>query len=222
MTNVVDGIIESPLSLVWSVAAATLRGETKSGDLHWVRASADGVLIAAVDGLGHGDGAAMAAETAVATLADNPRNSVSDHYARCHERLLESRGVVMNVASFGRNGTLTWAGVGNIAGVLIRADATKGSLHEHLLVQGGVVGYQLPAIRISVQQVYRGDTLIFTTDGIGREFSDRFTLAKIMGMKMNQSDSFEIRHIANRILSQHATGKDDALVVVARYLGTPQ
>lgn len=198
------------------------RGESISGDLHFVQASSDGVLIAAVDGLGHGKEAAMAAKTAVATLADIPKNSVAEHYARCHERLLKSRGVVMNVASIGRNGTLIWAGVGNIAGVLIRADTTKGSLHEHLLVQGGVVGFQLPTIRLSVLQLNRGDTLIFTTDGIGREFSDRYTLAKIMGMKMNQSDAIEVRHIADRILSQHATGKDDALVVVARYLGTPK
>lgn len=213
MTIVEDGIIESPLSLVWSVATAMLRGESKSGDLHFVRTFADGVLIAAIDGLGHGDEAARAAEIAVATLSENPQNTVTDHFTRCNERLLKSRGVVMSIASFSRNGTLTWGGVGNISGVLIREDVTKGPLYEHLLVQGGVVGYQLPAIRLSVQQVIQGDTLIFTTDGIGREFSDRFTLARIMGMKMNQSDSMEIRYIADRILGQHATGKDDALVL---------
>lgn len=222
MTVITDGIVDSPLNLVWSVATAKLRGESKSGDFHLVRTFADEVLIAAIDGLGHGDEAAIAAETAVAALSDKPQNTLIDHFTHCHERLLKSRGVVMNLASFNRNGTLTWGGVGNILGVLIRADLTQSPRYEHLLVQAGVVGYQLPVVRSSVQRVGPGDTLIFTTDGIRREFSDRFTLDRIMGMKTSQSNSIEVRNIADRILGQYATGKDDALVVVARYLGTPK
>ena len=38
----------------WGVAAAPLAGETESGDLHLVKPVGRGMLVAAVDGLGHG------------------------------------------------------------------------------------------------------------------------------------------------------------------------
>src|SRR5256885_16832155 len=59
----------------WGVAAAPLAGETESGDLHLVKPVGRGMLVAAVDGLGHGAEAAAAARTAVATL-DRPAGKV--------------------------------------------------------------------------------------------------------------------------------------------------
>ncbi|HMJ58707.1 MAG TPA: hypothetical protein VK467_06195, partial [Gemmatimonadales bacterium] len=52
----------------WGVATVAMQGESESGDLHMVRAVKDGVLIAVVDGLGHGEEAAAAARMAVGTL----------------------------------------------------------------------------------------------------------------------------------------------------------
>src|SRR5437870_9608328 len=37
-------------------------------------------------------------------------------------------------------GMMTWAGVGNVQGALMRAGAHKGSVQEVLLLRGGVVG----------------------------------------------------------------------------------
>ena len=46
----------------WGVASRALPGETRSGDLHVVESFAGGALVAAVDGLGHGEEAADAAD----------------------------------------------------------------------------------------------------------------------------------------------------------------
>jgi hypothetical protein len=54
----------------------------------------------------------------------------------------------------------------------------------------------------------RGDVLIFATDGIRRDFADYLTT------------SGSTRDIAERLLERHATATDDALVLVARYMGT--
>lgn len=219
---IAEGVIESPLCLTWSVATATLSGEAESGDLHLVQPFADGVLVAAVDGLGHGDEAAAAAKIAVGAIAEDPGESVIGLFKRCHERLARSRGVVMSVVSFWRDGTMTWAGVGNIEGVLIREDAEANPPREHMLVHGGVVGYQLPSLRASVLPLGRGDTVVFVTDGIARGFLDRFSVVKAARTGMGPpSGAGELRQIADRILGRHATGVDDALVVVARYWGTP-
>ena len=49
----------------WAVAGAPIDGETESGDLHAVVQFEGGVLVGAVDGLGHGAEAAVAARAAV-------------------------------------------------------------------------------------------------------------------------------------------------------------
>jgi hypothetical protein len=76
------------------------------------------------------------------------------------------------------------------------------------LLRGGLVGYQLPALAASVVPVAAGDLLILATDGIHPAFED--------GINLNETP----RQIADNILSRHLKGNDDALVLVARYLGT--
>src|SRR5207245_2764106 len=57
-------------AIEWGVAARSLLGQSSSGDRHIVKPFPRGVLLAAVEGLGHGDEAASAARIALATLAD--------------------------------------------------------------------------------------------------------------------------------------------------------
>jgi hypothetical protein len=77
-----------------------------------------------------------------------------------------------------------------------------------LVTRGGVVGAQLPPLKAAVVPVARGDTLVFATDGIAREFSENLSLEP------------PPQELANRILARHGRPTDDALVVVARFLDT--
>jgi hypothetical protein len=197
-----------PPLIEWGVAARPLEGEAESGDLHVVQPFPKGVLVAAVDGLGHGPEAAAAARSAVVTLADYAHEPVISLVKRCHERLIRTRGVVMSLASFNAlDNTVTWLGVGNIEGLLLRADVAANPPRENVLLRGGVVGYQLPALHASILFVTRGDVLIFATDGIQSGFVEDVTL------------SDPPQRIAEDILARRARGTDDALVLVARYLG---
>lgn len=217
-----EGFLDTPLCLAWGAASMTLSGEVESGDGYVVRAFHDGVVVAAVDGLGHGDEAAAAARTAIATIESSAHESVLAHFKRCHERLGRTRGAVMSIASFSNEGTLTWAGVGNIEGALLRGDGEGGDpSREHMLVHAGVVGYQMPVLRPSILPLGRGDTLIFGTDGITPGFLNGVTIAKAVEPANALSASNEVRHMADRIIGQHAKGTDDALVVVVRYWGAP-
>src|SRR5262245_34806908 len=83
-----------------AVAGLALTGQDVSGDLHLVQPFDHGVLVAAVDGLGHGPAAASAARAAVATLAAHAHESVVLLLKRCHEELRETRGAVLTLASF--------------------------------------------------------------------------------------------------------------------------
>ena len=57
-------------AISWGVAESPLPGEHESGDRHVVQLSAAGVLIAAIDGMGHGAEAAAAAKLAASTLEE--------------------------------------------------------------------------------------------------------------------------------------------------------
>lgn len=192
--------------LDWGFASVALRGESMSGDVHLVQPFADdsGVLVAAVDGLGHGEEAAAAARRAAETLQSFAHESVIALIRRCHDALHRTRGVVMSLASFQRrDDTMTWLGVGNVEGVLLRADPA--AARETILLRGGVVGYELPQLRGTVVPIAAGDTLIFATDGVRAGFD----------VGLNAADPPQ--RLADQILARRTTGTDDALVLVARY-----
>lgn len=190
------------------VAALTLPGQSESGDRHVVSPFPNGVLAAVVDGLGHGTEAARAAETAIATLQWAPHESVIALVRRCNESLRGTRGVVMSLASFNAaDETMTWLGVGNIEGWLLRVDPNASPNHESLLLRGGVVGGALPALRASIIPLVKGDTLIFATDGIRVPSEQELSLHG------------PPQQVAEHVLAAFGKGTDDALVFVARYIG---
>ena len=199
--------VEQPV-LEWGLATLALPGHVESGDRHVVQPFPNGVLVAAVDGLGHGEEAAAAAKLAVSILERHAQEEVIALLRRCHEALRGTRGVVMSLASFrAPDSMLTWLGVGNVEGLLLREAADSALRHAALVLRGGVVGAELPPLRVSVIPVMRGDTLIFATDGIREGFTERLAL------------SDPPQELADRILARHAKGTDDALVLVARYAG---
>lgn len=164
-------------------------------------------MVAAVDGLGHGQAAAEAARIAAEVLERNAREPVINLVRLCHEELRTTRGVVMSLAYFNLvENTMTWLGVGNVEGVLLRRDAYGTVTQEVLPLRGGVVGDRLPPLVAFIVPVSRGDTLIFVTDGVRADFAN--------GLKTDT-----VQATADAVLAHSARGTDDALVVVARYSG---
>jgi phosphoserine phosphatase RsbX len=192
----------------YGVARLALPGQNESGDQHVVSCSQSGVLIAAVDGIGHGEEAANAAKAAISVLKAGVSEPVISLVGNCHERLRSTRGVVMSLASIDiSHGLMTWLGIGNVRGVLMRGDGKKENGIETLLLRGGVVGDQLPPLQATVLPISRGDTIYFVTDGIRGDFADSLTARE------------NPQRAADRILSQFQNGNDDALVLVARLIG---
>jgi phosphoserine phosphatase RsbX len=197
----------SVLPIEWGVGARALHGETESGDLHLVEPFPHGVLIAVADGLGHGSDAAEAARLAVATLRQRPWDPPTSLVERCHRTLHKTRGVVLSLASINADmNVMTWLGVGNVDGTLYRAEQVPRE-RESLPHRGGVVGYQLPALRATTLPIGHGDTLVFATDGIGGAFSSESPLG------------WHPQDAADHILKRYGKATDDALVLVARYIG---
>jgi negative regulator of sigma-B (phosphoserine phosphatase) len=191
----------------WSTAAATMPGETVSGDRHWASAVANGMVFAVIDGLGHGRAAAAASKIAVAMLQQYAGDSLIELLHRCHESLRATRGVAMSLAKFNtEDSLLTWVGVGNVEGALLHREPELS--YDKLLLRNGVVGSHLPALRAEELRIRPGDILTMVTDGVTVEHP----LLVAMDAK--------IESVAEGILASACKGNDDALVLVARYRGT--
>ena len=192
----------------YGVAKFVLPGQEESGDHHLVCCNRNGILVAAIDGIGHGEEAANASKAAAALLRSSADEPVISLVERCHEKLRATRGIVLSLACIdGEHGMMTWLGVGNVQGVLMRAEAKKGNGQESLLLRAGVVGSQLPALQATVLPIGRGDTLFLATDGVRSDFSATLSARE------------NPQRAADRILERYRTGNDDALILVTRLTG---
>jgi hypothetical protein len=207
MTAASSPLARAPL-VDWGVAERPRPGGEESGDRHVVQSFASGVLLAVVDGLGHGEPAAAAARLAAAILTEHAGDPVTRLVERCHASLSRTRGVVMSVASLSAGDLcLTWTGVGNGEGMLVRARPAGRVREERLLLRAGVVGQKLPPLRAVRLATGPGDTLVLATDGV----RSGFEAALAPGRAPAQ--------LAEAILAGHGRDTDDALVLVARLPG---
>ena len=200
--------VESSL-LDCGVAGRAFPGFSQSGDRYVSQRTREGALVAVVDGLGHGEEAAAAALKACAMLGANAEDNVISLIKQCHVCLCGMRGVVMSLASFNfRDALMTWIGVGNVQGTLLRHDSRMRGGDESLLLRPGVIGDHLPALQASVLPIFAGDSLIFATDGVQPNFDH------------SQVRNLAPRKAAENVLAHYAKRHDDALILVARYAGT--
>jgi phosphoserine phosphatase RsbX len=198
----------APRDLKVDTAFATvpLPGQKESGDLSLIKRVGAGTLVAVVDGLGHGEEAASAAHAAVGALDRYSRDPLSDLVRRAHEALVGLRGVVLALAYLDpQAATLTWLGVGNVGGILLRADAGSRPARITLVASAGFIGGELPHPTTRSVPLALGDTVILFSDGVKDGFADSVALSN------------SPQQIADTVLARHSKGNDDALVLVARY-----
>lgn len=192
----------------WAAASVVAPGHHESGDQRCVRILDNRTIIAVLDGLGHGPEAAEAARRGVALIQQSSTTDVVTLVRECHDGLRGTRGVVMSVAMVdGLAQTMTWIGVGNVRGHLW---SDRSPAPRSLLLRSGVIGSFLPQLRAAAVPLNEGDTLVFTTDGVGAAIDERLLRGN------------SLQATAERILARCRTGHDDALVLLARYRGAGQ
>lgn len=198
-------------SVEWGVASLPHPKQRVLGDGYVVKPLPNGLMMAVVDGLGHGSEAAMAAALCIDTLSTNAELPIPAMMRLCHERLRGTRGATVSVASFDyANDEMTWSGVGDVVALLLRADAATRPAEETLMLRAGLLGSGSPALIAPFLRVHRGDLVVLATDGIG------------LGFERTIDRRGRPQAVAERILRDHAKRTDDALVLVARYTGIPE
>jgi phosphoserine phosphatase RsbX len=201
------------LPLDWGCAKRARPGAAMCGDAEVVKSFSGSLLVGVLDGLGRGQEAALAAESAVRVLMRYGRQPLTGLVKRCHRTLMMTRGAALSLASFrlqpDQSVQLGWLGVGNVEGLLLRSDPEAKPAREHLPLHGGIVGYYLPRLRETTRPLQPGDTLILSTDGIRSDFEQELNLDQ------------PAAPLAEAILERSFRGIDDALVLVARLATEP-
>ena len=204
----------SPLSveeagewLEWAVEGRPREGETISGDAHVVARRPGGALLAVIDGLGHGAAAATAAETAAAAVEAHATDAPDEVLRNCHAALRGTRGAVVTVVALGaEDATARWLGVGNVAASIVReADGERAVMMAPLA--GGIVGATIPSLQVAVRPLRARDLVVLASDGIPAGFERDIDVHR------------PVDEIARAVLADHGDGRDDAIVLVARFRG---
>jgi len=194
------------LRIETAFATLPLPGQAESGDLSIIERVGKGTLVAVVDGLGHGEDAASAAHAAVGALDRYSREPLIELVRRCHDALVGLRGVVLGLAYLDpQAATMAWLGVGNIGGVLLRADLGNRPSRITLVPNAGFIGAEQARPTTRSVPLALGDTVILYSDGIKDGFAESLML------------SHAPQEIADFVITRHVKGNDDALVLVARY-----
>jgi len=168
----------------------------------------EGVLVAGIDGLGHGHEAARAARKAAEVVHEWPSQDLALLVQRCHDALKGTRGAAITLAFVSPSeGGVTWLGVGNVEGRVLSGDRSATQPKGSLPLGNGVPGHELPPVRATRIDLRPGDVIVLATDGVESAFADSLDV------------SGSTQAISERILADHWKPLDDALVVAVRYLG---
>jgi anti-sigma regulatory factor (Ser/Thr protein kinase) len=117
-----------------------IKGEVVCGDSYFFRIHPSRSIYMMVDGLGHGPGAAEAAQEAVAMVSRFDQYVATEIILRTHDSLKKTRGAAMSVAIVDHERLiLTYAGIGNIS-----ANLLTGTTSRSLVSQNGTLGAVLP------------------------------------------------------------------------------
>jgi len=178
-------------------------GETVCGDAWGVEFTPQGAVFLLADGLGHGPDASRAASLAVDTLHRYPQESAVRVLDRAHAALKPTRGAAVAVMRHDTaSGEVQYAGVGNISAVIL-----AGASRRAMVSSNGIVGHNVHRSQEYRYPWARGALLVAHTDGIDTHWD----LAAFPGL----SDCHP-SVIAAMLYREHARGRDDAGVVVAR------
>jgi len=192
-----------PKSFDVGAVSVPVRGETQCGDAWLVSGDGERVLAMIADGLGHGPDAAKAAEEAVRLLRESPQSDLCDIIDDMHAALRSTRGAAVSLAEL-RPGSsqVRYAGVGNIAGVIVDSHSPR-SMVSH----NGTVGHAVGWCQEFTYPWSRRALLVMHSDGI----STQWDLNRYPGLKMRDPSL-----IAAVIYRDYKRSRDDATVVVAR------
>ncbi len=144
-------------------------GEDLCGDAWSMVEDHVGLRLMVADGLGHGPGAALASQAAVAVLQAQETLEPAAMIEAMHAALQTTRGAAAVAARLDfQQDRIQMAGVGNISACVI-----QGETRRQLISHNGIVGHNLRKVQEFGAEWTPGALAIFCSDGIGTQWDLR-------------------------------------------------
>jgi anti-sigma regulatory factor (Ser/Thr protein kinase) len=180
-------------------------GEEVAGD-SWTSTRTRGrAIVLVADGLGHGPDAAVAARAATAIVAQHGERAPTEILQLAHEALRATRGAAVAVAVIDADAhTLTFAGIGNVFGQILRSD---GATTAGLASSYGTIGGDLRKVNEESFAFAEHDLVLLATDGV----RPRWQWSSYSGLPRRDPSL-----VAGVLYRDFFGGRDDATVVVLR------
>ena len=187
----------------FGIVNRAIKGQDDCGDAYFIKEFENKVLIAVIDGLGHGSDAAAASARAVEYLENNYEKRLTEIIRGCHKDLKGTRGAAIGIALIDlERSVLRYSGVGNIE-IRVRSRATIRPVSIN-----GILGYNLRKVREEEFPYSPGDIIIIHSDGVSGKFDLNLYPPEFLGQHPQE--------IAEKIVSEFGRERDDLTVVVAR------
>ncbi|MDA9524246.1 anti-sigma regulatory factor [Bradyrhizobium sp. CCBAU 11434] len=195
--------LKPPTVPTWGAVSIAKAGEDVCGDAWSLSNTGDVRTLFVADGLGHGPEAAEAAVEAVRIFHRYNGHTVANLLDYVHGGLRATRGAAVSIARFDpATGNVNFAGIGNVAGVIIAAGETK-----RMVSMAGTAGFNTRKIRAFDYPFTQG-LIILHSDGLASSWTvDRYPNLAALHPSL-------IAAILYRDFSRH---RDDATVLVAKW-----
>jgi len=174
-------------------------GETVSGDEVLAVKGENFILIAVIDGLGHGFEASEVAIRIKTYIEEHHNTEINELIQRAHKHFLGSRGAVVGLAKIYNDGQVEFLAVGNIRARLI------GEKERFELVStDGAIGVRMRnSLFLQRMKMQKGDRFIMYSDGVSnRLYRESSTFPRI-GAKI----------FINNAIVQYGKDHDDASII---------
>lgn len=178
-------------------------GERFCGDTWFCHHDSDRTLAMLADGLGHGSGAAEAAEEAIAAFRRHVNSGPGEILGYIHDALKKTRGAVAAVVEIRpRERTMVHAGVGNISVVLHSGGSSKS-----LVSLNGTLGMNVQKLHEFRSEWKPDSVLVMHSDGL----HTKWDLSTYAGL-LNRHPAL----ICGALLRDFRRQRDDASVLVLK------
>ena len=187
------------------IGAASLvaQGEILNGDSYVItHLSSTEILIAIIDGLGHGKYANFASSLAKEHILLKSEQAIDLILQNAHNALKGSRGAVLGICKINtEKRKLMFTGIGNIEGQVFNRNESKS-----LISFGGIVGHNMRTPRIFEFDFKEGYNLCMYSDGIKSSWKNE---------EVDWNEHPQIN--ADKILINNSRNNDDATIIIISY-----
>jgi phosphoserine phosphatase RsbX len=141
----------------------TLPENAACGDKTFVLENENYVLLALIDGAGHGPIASRASDAAVDFLIEQPiEQDLCETLSALHEELRNSRGAVADLCRIDkRTGVVSYSGIGNVTSRIFKPEGDVS-----FFPRNGMLGYEILPPKAHQKQINPGEVLILYSDGV--------------------------------------------------------